>query len=234
MPLNCTLSGLNGECMLCIFNTLKKNPWIEKETEGKRGRGGSRGLGTLHPRRLAPFSTCSFLPLPCTQPRPPSPPTVTLMAPVFLAFLTWVPRASYSCNSIVLCARVLLVCFNSVTETVDEATGAVEMVPGRGQVGQPRAASPGQPPVQDTMVASSSSLVGPQMLRPASPPIRPSTNEATMQGDKDPSPGVKEEDLPEEAVRTSHPSAPTKKTCVHTFEHTHTHTSVLTCRVDSL
>ena len=39
MPLNCTLSGLNGECMLCIFNTLKKNPWIEKETEGKRGRG---------------------------------------------------------------------------------------------------------------------------------------------------------------------------------------------------
>lgn len=39
MPLNCTLSGLNGECMLCIFNTLKKNPWIKKETEGKRGRG---------------------------------------------------------------------------------------------------------------------------------------------------------------------------------------------------
>ena len=113
------------------------------------------------------------------------------------------PRASHSCNSTVLSAGVLLVClcFNSVTKTVDKATGAVEMVPGRGQVGQPTAAaSPGQPPIQDKMMASSSSLVGPQMLSPVSPPIRPGINEATMQGVEDLSPGVKEEDLPEEAV----------------------------------
>lgn len=126
------------------------------------------------------------------------------------------------------CAVCLSLACLCLTETVDEATGAVEMVPGRGQVGQPMAAaSPGQPPIQDRMMALSSSPVGPQMLRPASPSIRPGTNEATIQGDMDLSPGVKEEDLPEEAVRTSHPSAPTEKTCVHTFEHTHTLTHTL-------
>ena len=35
---------------------------------------GSRGLGILHPRRLAPFSTCFFLALPRTHTPLPHPP----------------------------------------------------------------------------------------------------------------------------------------------------------------
>ena len=72
------------------------------------------------------------------------------------------------------------------------------------------------------------------MSRSASSSTRPGTNKLTKEGDTDQSPGVKEEDLPEEAVQTSHPSAPAEKTHAHTLEHTHTHTHTHTLSVCSL